>query len=278
VDDSRKIYGEEKKNMAYFLGRDVELAITTEHKILGVLVQENASTNVLEPTLVHFGEAGSPVNQFDSSADKLNLFAGPRASIGTNGPWGDQTGNGTLTCTDGSTVLVDDEAWNNEPDNLTALDLSMGVMDEDVAFIGQRNVLKAEVKKENTISITRKKKDAMWDAIYNEARFGIGKSVTAATANSTTGLFDGLRAPDFADCGYRVYIRFKESTTQYAGEVFILRNCYITEHSVSMSADSTQEETMTLMSYTDPLIFDGVNAAHSSGSNAFIVATDSAEL
>jgi hypothetical protein len=154
----------------------------------------------------------------------------------------------------------------------------MGVMDEDVAFIGQRNVLKAEVKKENSISITRKKKDSMWDAIYNEARFGIGKDVTVATANSTTGLFDGLRAPDFSDCGYRVYIRFKESTTMHEGEVMILRNCYITEHSVSVSADSTQEETLTLMSYTDPLVLNGKNPTHTSGSNAYIVATDSAEL
>ena len=38
--------------MAYFLGRDVELAITTEHNDLGVLVQENASTNVFEPTFL----------------------------------------------------------------------------------------------------------------------------------------------------------------------------------------------------------------------------------
>lgn len=263
--------------MAYFLGRDVELAITTEHNDLGILVQENASTNTLEPTLVEFDAAAS-VNQFDSSEDKANLFAGPRACEGANGPWGDQTGDGADLCTDGTTIIVASEAWNNEPDNLTALDLSMGVMDEDVAFIGQRNVLKAEVKKENSISITRKKKDAMWDAIYNEARFGIGKDVTVATADSTTGLFDGLRAPDFSDCGYRVYIRFKESTTQYDGEVFILRNCYITEHSVTVTADSTQEETLTLMSYTDPLVFDGVNPNHSSGVNSFIVATDSAEL
>ena len=268
--------------MAYFLGRDVELAITTEHKILGVLVQENASTNVYEPTLVNFGEDNTPTNQYSSSADKANLFAGPRAcddSTPNNGPWGDITCDSSDVCTDGSTVLRQSQAWNNEPDNLTALDLSMGVMDEDVAFIGQRNVLKAEVKKENSISITRKKKDAMWDAIYNEARFGIGKDVTAATADSTTGLFDGLRAPDFADCGYRVYIRFKNSgTTQYSGEVFILRNCYVTEHSVSMSADSSQEETLSLMSYTDPLIFDGRNPTHTSGSNQYIEATASSEL
>ena len=263
--------------MAYFLGRDVEVAITTEHNDLGVLVQEDGSTNVLEPTLVEFDNSGS-VNKYVASADKNNLFAGPRASIDANGPWGDQTSSSSEKCTDNSTTLVQSQTWNNEPDNLTAIDLSLGVMDEDVAFIGQRNVLKAEVKKENTISITRKKKDAMFDAIFNQARFGIGKDVTAATANEVTGLFDGLRAPDFVDCGYRVYIRFKESATANTGEVFILRNCYITEHTVTMGADSTQEETLTLMSYVDPLISDGVNPSHANGSNAYIAATAASEL
>ena len=267
--------------MAYFLGRDVELAITTEHNNLGIVFQElTDSTNELGAVIVDF-TTGTSVNIY-TTAEKANLFAGPRAAVSaTEGPWGDITpGNATTKFTD-NTLNMADEEWNNEPDNMTGLDLSMGVMDEDVAFIGQRNVLKAEVKKENSISITRKKKDAMWDTIYNNARFGIGKGQTVALNAGTAsqpGLFDGLRAPDFADCGYRVYIRFKETTDQYGGEVFILRNCYITEHSVTVSADSTQEETLTLMSYTDPLVFDGVNPAHSAGSNAFIVATDSAEL
>ena len=266
--------------MAYFLGRDVELAITTEHNDLGVVVQENGSTNVLEPTLVEFTDAAS-VNEYNPSTDKANLFAGPRGHATPAGDyvWGDITCNDASdVAADGSTRLTDAGAWNNEPDNLTAIDLSMGVMDEDVAFIGQRNVLKAEVKKENTISITRKKKDAMWDAIYNEARFGIGKDITAATANSTTGLFDGLRAPDFADCGYRVYIRFKDSSTLNEGEIFVLRNCYVTEHSVSMSADSTQEETLTFMSYVDPVVATGAEVTHANGSNALIEATPTTEL
>ena len=266
--------------MAYFLGRDVELAITTEHDTLGVLVQENGSTRVIEPTLVDFTD-GASVNEYNPTTDKAHLFAGPKAHA-TVSPqtyvWGDITGNDASDVSPDGVRLTDAGAWNNEPDNLTAIDLSMGVMDEDVAFIGQRNVLKAEVKKENTISITRKKKDAMFDAIYNEARFGIGKGITAATADSTTGLFDGLRAPDFVSCGYRVYLRFKESTTQHEGEVFILRNCYVTEHSVTMSADSTQEETLTLMSYVDPLIFDGVVRTHASGSNSYIAATGATEL
>ena len=87
-----------------------------------------------------------------------------------------------------------------------------------------------------------------------------------------------MRAPDFVDCGYRVYIRFKVGTAANDGEVMILRNCYITEHSVTMSADSTQEETLTLMSYTDPLIHSGKNPTHASNSNAYIAATAATEL
>jgi len=266
--------------MAYFLGRDVELAITTEHNNLGIVFQEALdSTDEVGAAIVDF-TTGTSVNIY-ATAEKANLFAGPRAAVSaTEGPWGDiSPGNATTKFTDNTLNMVDAE-WNNEPDNLTAIDLSMGVMDEDVAFIGQRNILKAEVKKENSISITRKKKDAMWDCIYNDARFGLAKSQTAAPASPhTSGLFDGLRAPDYADCGYRVYIRFKDETsTLNDGEIFILRNCYVTEHSVSMSADSTQEETLTLHSYIDPLVLDGVNPTHSSGSNAYIVATPAAEL
>ena len=268
--------------MAYFLGRDVELAITTEHNNLGIVFQEDVSggteENTLGAAIVDF-TTGTSVNIY-ATAEKANLFAGPRAAVSaTEGPWGDiAPGNATTVFTDNSTNMVDAE-WNNEPDNLTVLDLSMGVMDEDVAFIGQRNVLKAEVKKENTISITRKKKDSMWDCIYNDARFGLAKDQTAApAAPHTSGLFDGLRAPDYADCGYRVYIRFKDSGTLNEGEIFVLRNCYVTEHSVSVAADSTQEETLSLMSYTDPIVATGSEIAHVNGSNALIEATATTEL
>ena len=42
--------------------------------------------------------------------------------------------------------------------DLTSLDLGIGVTDEDITYIGSRTVLKAEIKKETTISLTRKKK------------------------------------------------------------------------------------------------------------------------
>jgi len=266
--------------MAYFLGRDVELAITTEHNNLGIAFEEHAdNADELAAVIVDFVH-GTTVNIY-ATADKASLFAGPRAvKSATEGPWGDITlTNTTTNFTSDNTLKMVEAEWNNEPDNLTAIDLSMGVMDEDVAFIGQRNVLKAEVKKENTISITRKKKDAMWETVYNTARFGLASGQTVCPASPfTSGLFDGLAAPDFSDCGYRVYLRFKNSSTADEGEIFVLRNCYITEHSVSMSADSTQEETLTLMSYVDPIVATGAEITYNGASTALVEATPTTEL
>jgi hypothetical protein len=123
-------------------------------------------------------------------------------------------------------------------------------MDEDVQFIGQRNVLKAEIKKENSITLTRKKKDNVWNVCFNEARFGINEG--------GDGLADGRAQPDYTGYGYRVYLKFATGAT---GETFILPNCCITEYSTSMSPDASQEETITLMSYVDPIILDGVGTA-----------------
>ena len=120
----------------------------------------------------------------------------------------------------------------------------------------------------------------MWDAIYNDARFGLAKDQSVAPATPhTSGLFDGLRAPDYADCGYRVYIRFKDETsTLNEGEIFVLRNCYITDHAVTMGADSTQEETLSFQSYVDPIVATGSEIEHAAGSNALIAATATTEL
>ena len=272
--------------MAYFLGRDVELAITTEHNNLGITFEEHASNaDELAAVIVDFTH-GTSVNIY-ATAEKANLFAGPRAiDAVTESPWGDITpGNTTTAFTSGTSDArkMVNATWNNEPDNLTAIDISMGVMDEDVAFIGQRNVLKAEVKKENTISITRKKKDAMFETVYNSARFGLADGLTTCPASPfTSGLFDGLSAPDYGECGYRVYLRFKDSSTADEGEIFVLRNCYITEHTVTMSADSTQEETLTLMSYVDPIVATGAELSYAAGTtfagDALVEITPTSEL
>ena len=319
--------------MAYFLGRDVDIAITTEHATQGVVVKEWSNiTDRLIAGVQDFAQGAS--TEAYVIGDKGNVFAGPKAmstALGCdeNEAFGDLGG-------DGSTLV--NLAWNNQPNNVTGLDVSLGVQDEDVAFIGQRNILKAEIKKENSLTLTRKKADNVWDGVYNDARFGVKESNTVAsptTSDETPGLFTGLSAPDFVGCGYRVVVRFAETvpvdsgstvddaggnfgqgdgtltagansignndyikigqeilkvtsgggtttltvsrgqfgtqdvthnngTTIYdlgpggAGEVLVFRNCYITDHSVSLAVDGTQEESMTLMSYVDPKIYDGM--------------------
>ena len=199
--------------MAYFLGRDVDIAISTEHPTQGVVVKmftdgdHTGPADQLLAGAMDFAQSSSVCEY--TTANKSYVFAGPKAfSTGlgcdTNGAFGTLTGDGEI---------LSAQDWDNQPNNLTALDVSLGVQDEDVAFIGQRNILKAEVKKENSLSLTRKKSDGMWDAIYNDARFGVKESNTVAeptVAAPLPGLFTGLSAPDFIGCGYRVVVRFNQ--------------------------------------------------------------------
>ena len=257
--------------MAYYLGRDIDIAITTESAFYGV--GEVTSSGTVTAACLDFrnvppsplGDAVRYANTTHSSV----LFAGPRQT-GDDGndptdaahdPWaGSITGGGADSPATNFDLIA--EAWTNVPKNITGLDLSFGVMDEDVAFVGQRNILKAEVKKDNSVTLTRKKSDTVWSTIFNDARFGLidyddtaDNSDTALVAGSDS-FHQGLDAPDYQQYGYRVYLRFGGSST--ADESFILRNCCVTDYTVTMGADSVQEESITLQSYVAPLIFDGV--------------------
>jgi len=339
--------------MAYFVGRDVDIAIATEHPTQGIMVREPDATIPTDLVNRHIAIVadfthGSTVMDYANSTDYAYLFAGPKAMSGDlgcdeNEAFGDLGGIG-------SGGLIDSQAWNNQPDNLTGLELSLGVMDEDVAFIGQRNIMKAEIKKDNSVTITRKKSDKVWDGIFNDARFGIKESNTVAIPTNSEplpGLFTGLSAPDFVGCGYRVVLRFNKPVTtatsltagqiaeevssfdvadssgmeaggyiqinneiikigtvgssillstclraqrgttaaahdsadvvtywglEGLGEVIVLRNCYVTDHAVTLSADGSQEETLSLQSYTDTKIYDGITGGE------WDEATTSAEL
>ena len=244
--------------MAYYLGRDIDIAITTEHS--GYSIGMSATSTSKEEATAYDHKHTSDANSigFVSATHKDTLFAGPRntgaETDASHNPWaGSMTGDGS--------PLLNAQAWTNVPKNITGLDLSFGVMDEDVAFVGQRNVLKAEIKKDNSVTITRKKSDNVWSVVYNDARFGLATEPASGgykdkVTASPSPFHDGLDAPDYVECGYRVYLRFGGSTT--SDEIFVLRNCYITDYSVTMSADASQEESITLQSYVDPLITDGV--------------------
>tara|TARA_Y100001972_G_C7625333_1_gene313658 strand:+ start:196 stop:894 length:699 start_codon:yes stop_codon:yes gene_type:complete len=220
--------------MAYYLGRDLDIALTTENVSFGLVVEENSGDVGVEQIVLKDFAAADGTSDF-STGD--SLFAGPKLQKNSNSVFGTQTYDAISSAT-----------ASNRPDNMTGVDISLSTMDEDVQFIGQRNILKAEIKKENSVTLTRKKKDNVWNVCFNEARFGINED--------GDGLADGRQQPDYTGYGFRVYLRFATGTS---GETFILPNCCITDYTTSMSPDASQEESITLMSYVDPIILDGAD-------------------
>tara|TARA_B100001939_G_scaffold303113_1_gene280637 strand:- start:233 stop:844 length:612 start_codon:yes stop_codon:yes gene_type:complete len=140
--------------------------------------------------------------------------------------------------------------------DLTGVDLGIGAVDEDITFMGLRSILKAEIKKETTLTITKKKLDAVYDVIFNgdgtnSGRWGISGEVTAG---STANVYTGLEKPT-VNYGYRIHIQLKSS-----GEIFCIRNATIVGHTVSLNSDGVTEETLEFQSHVDPKI---VTSAHS---------------
>tara|TARA_Y100000310_G_C20614510_1_gene779896 strand:+ start:28 stop:702 length:675 start_codon:yes stop_codon:yes gene_type:complete len=213
--------------MAYFLGRDVKVWITTEDADTGIKSDGTACDAV-------------------DSAPGTDFFANERAAASTADTY----------------ALTD----------ITGVDLGIGVTDEDVTYIGQRSVLKAEIKKETTVSLTRKKSSSEWDIIFNgpTASGNTGPVGGELTHGARWGchsnlVSDGLTSPkdhrpsagtgDYT-FGYRVYIQLKDAVESIAVPM-----CQITGHTVSISADGASEETMEFSSNVTPIIATDANAA-----------------
>ena len=124
---------------------------------------------------------------------------------------------------------------------LTACELSIGSMDEDISYFGMRSQTKADIKKETTVTLTRKKTDEFMDVLFNEARFG--------ALNNQGSADDGLAQPT-GDRGYRVYIEIVANAG--TNEVITIKGCCITGHTVTVNTDGTMDETLELMSYITP--------------------------
>jgi hypothetical protein len=156
--------------------------------------------------------------------------------------------------------------------DITGVDLGIGVTDEDITYMGQKSVLKAEIKKETTISLTAKKSTVLWDIIFNGPTKS-GEEITSGTVNqgarwgvaenssTLNRIANGLFAPkdhvegSDVSFGYRVIVQLKGST-----EYFAVPGCTITSHSVTLNADGTTEETMEFQSNVTPIITAAVNA------------------
>ena len=180
--------------MAYFLGRDCSVYITTEDTTAETYARVAINGDV----------------SYNTSAAGFT-FAAP---LGTG--------------TDGTAEA-----------DITGVDLSIGAVDEDITYVGKRQVTKAEIKKETTISLTRKKKNISWDAIFNNGGRQGGSGTTAISS---------LQEPTI-NTGYRIHVVLSGTT-----DVFSVRGCCVQSHSTAVNADGTQEETMEFMTYITPKV------------------------
>ena len=182
-------------------------------------------------------------------------------SSGTAGElFGPTHASGTITTQrgrDSYTLFADGLNWGASGTarvtDLTGVDLSIGAVDEDITYMGLRSITKAEIKKETTVSLTRKKPDAVWDMIYNSSwRCGV---------SGTSSAWSDLEGPK-TNKGYRVYVTLKSGT-----EVFSISNTYISAHTLSLNADGTAEETMEFATYVTPTISTSAHTGATSAAN-----------
>ena len=130
-----------------------------------------------------------------------------------------------------------------EQSDLTAVDLSIGAMDEDITYFGMRTALKAEIKKETSLTLSRKKSDPLMEYVFDKLRYGL-----TGTAVADTSIMDGLEQPT-VEYGYRAYVHLSGTS-----EVMTIPNCVVTSHSVTINADGTTDETIELMSMVTPVV------------------------
>ena len=129
--------------------------------------------------------------------------------------------------------------------------------------MGQRTGLKAEIKNETSITITKKKgktgtANSIFYYLFNEARCGIRH--TAGTIDADVGTTDASLAfdnnqnmpqatTDGTNFGYRVFIQLKSGA-----EIMTIPNCCITDYSVALNSDGITEEVLTLYSNVRPTV------------------------
>ena len=194
--------------MAYFLGRDVKVAITTEHD-----ADEDDATSDFGLTTAM--AATATANQMAVPNREATVYAAA-------------TGQVTNPVTD-----------------VISVDVTVGAVDEDIAYMGQRTALKAEIKKENTVVITKKKDSKVFDEMFNVARYGlIGSGSSTPTVMGQASLAQPTRI-----MGYRIHVQLLSGT-----EVITFPNMTLSEHAVTLNADGVQEESITFMGHVTPLI------------------------
>ena len=215
----------------------------------------------------------------DATFSKLFTASASGAVVSiTNAQTGDATdmvrGSGFATGKTGATsdpiIIVGTSTQGVDASNIitdiTGVDITVGTVDEDISFLGQRHALKAELKNEMTLVLTRKKGQGSSSAqshelfaeLFNKARCGLlheDGTIDAEVGETDSKLsFDNsLTIPtasaDGANFGYRLHLQAKESK-----EVITLRNMCMTEYSTTLNSDGMTEETITFYGNAKPVI------------------------
>ena len=191
--------------MAYFLGSDVEVIITTE--LAGNSVAVTETTN--------------------------------KYTIAREGATAPTTGLGINSLNDTNQEFPGDALVD-----ITGVDLGIGAMDEDIDYLGHNTPLKAEIRKNTTLTLTFKRKNVVFDVLFsgddqgNSGRYGVPGAA----------LGTGLAEPT-VDMGYRLVLKLKDSK-----EFFVVRNCQMTANNITLSPDGTQEQSVEFTSMVAPLI------------------------
>jgi len=161
--------------------------------------------------------------------------------------------------------------------DVTGVDVSVGAQDEDVNYMGLRNIGKIEVKKDTSITITMKKKDRLWLQMFqgttasghsagagaHPARWGL-EETTAADINIQDGTIDPKSCVDAGATGnttygYRLAIEFKASSTGTGtdGALLVIPNCTVSEVTHTTSNEAADEESVTFTSQVKPMVGNG---------------------
>ena len=176
---------------------------------------------------------------------------------------------GTTAGVDASNIITD----------ITCVDITIGTVDEDIAYLGQRTVLKAEIKNEVTLVLTRKKGEGsssgqsheLFNELFNKARCGIiheDGTVDAEIGETDSKLsFDNnLEMPtagtDGSNFGFRLHLQLKSSK-----EVMSLSNMCITEYATTFNADGVTEESITFYGNVKPLIGTAIDTTLTTQAN-----------
>ena len=117
--------------MAYFLGRDIKVAMTLE-----------ADSQVLTFATNNVGTATDATDNTTAATGMV----GRRAQSDTDG-----------NAVDNIFVLQTTGHNTNPVSDLTGVDITLGTVDEDIAYMGQKTALKAEIKRETTLVLTMKR-------------------------------------------------------------------------------------------------------------------------